>query len=229
MSRRPTVYLFDVDGTLIVTGGAGRRAMRRAFQEVVGHPDALEGIRLGGMTDRLILRHGLEVAGHDFEESVIEALLDRYLGHLDLELPKANGYRVLDGVPAALDFVEQLPNVAIGLGTGNIERGARAKLRRGQLEHRFAFGGFGSDAEDRVALLRAGAERGAALLDRSLDDVRLVVIGDTPRDIDAAAGLGAEIVAVATGGFDDAALREAGAAEVYARLDLQTALDALAG
>jgi len=181
------------------------------------------------MTDRLILRHGLEVVGHDFEEPVIEALLERYLDHLDAELPKAQGYRVLDGVPAALDFVEGLENVAIGLGTGNIERGARAKLRRGSLDHRFAFGGFGCDAEDRVALLRAGAERGAALLDRALDEVRVVVVGDTPRDIAAAEGLGAEIVAVATGGFDAAALREAGAADVYSRLDTRTALDALAG
>lgn len=226
---RPTVYLFDVDGTLIVTGGAGRRAMRRAFQEVVGHPDALEGIRLGGMTDRLILRHGLEVAGHDFEETVIEALLERYLDHLDEELPRAEGYRVLDGVTTALDVVEGLDGVAIGLGTGNIERGARAKLRRGSLDHRFAFGGFGSDAEDRVALLRAGAERGAAQLAVGLDEVRIVVVGDTPRDIAAAEGLGAEIVAVATGGFDAAALREAGAPEVYARLDTAEALDALAG
>lgn len=229
MSRRPTVFLFDVDGTLIVTGGAGRRAMRRAFEEVVGHPDALEGIKLGGMTDRLILRHGLEVAGHAFEEAVIETLLERYLTHLDTELPKASGYRVLDGVREALEFVEALEGVAIGLGTGNIERGARAKLRRGALDDRFTFGGFGCDAEDRVALLRAGAERGAAQLGLPFEEVRVVVVGDTPRDIAAAEGLGAEIVAVATGGFDAATLREAGAPEVYARLDLRPALDALAG
>jgi len=229
MSRRPTVYLFDVDGTLIVTGGAGRRAMRRAFEEVVGHPDALEGIKLGGMTDRLILRRGLEVAGHPFEEAMIEALLERYLARLDEELPNATGYRVLDGVLGALEFVEGLDDVAIGLGTGNIELGARAKLRRGELDHRFAFGGFGSDAEDRVALLEAGAERGAALLGRPLDAVRIVVVGDTPRDIDAAEGLGAEIVAVATGGFDAHALRTAGAPTVYARLDEAAALDALGG
>jgi len=229
MSRRPTVYLFDVDGTLIVTGGAGRRAMRRAFEEVVGHPDALEGIRLGGMTDRLILRHGLEVAGHPFEEAMIEALLERYLACLDEELPRADGYRVIDGVLGALEFVEGLADVAVGLGTGNIELGARAKLRRGELDHRFAFGGFGSDAEDRVELLRAGAERGAAILGEPLEAVRVVVVGDTPRDVDAAAGLGAEIVAVATGGFDVAALREAGAAEVHGRLDEASALDALGG
>ena len=229
MSRRPTVLLFDVDGTLLVTGGAGRRAMRRAFGEVVGHPDALEGIHLGGMTDRLILRHGLEVAGRTFEEAVIRALLDRYLSHLEEELPRSEGYRVIPGVAGALDFVETLELTAIGLGTGNVERGARAKLRRGGLDERFAFGGFGCDAEDRTELLRRGAERGAEWLGVPLEEARLVIVGDTPRDVAAAEALGAEILAVATGAFDAASLREAGAERVYRRLDDSAALDALAG
>ena len=229
MRRRPTVFLFDVDGTLLVTGGAGRRAMRRAFGEVVGHPDALAGIHLGGMTDRLILRQGLETVGRRFEESLVRELLDRYLEHLDEELPRAEGYRVMPGVPQALDFVERLEQVAVGLGTGNVERGARAKLTRGDLNHRFGFGGFGCDHEDRVELLRAGARRGASQLGVPLEEVRLVIVGDTPRDIAAAAALGAQIVAVATGGFDAAALREAGAAEVHRRLDDPAALDALGG
>ena len=229
MSRRPTVLLYDVDGTLLVTGGAGRRAMRRAFAEVVGHPDALEGIHLGGMTDRLILRHGLEIAGRPFEETVVQELIERYLQYLVEELPRSEGYRVIPGVLGSLDHVSTLENTAVGLGTGNVERGARAKLRHGALDERFAFGGFGCDAEDRTELLHRGAERGAAILGVPVDEVRVVIVGDTPRDVAAARELGAEIVAVATGAFDAEALREAGAERVFRRLDDAEALEALAG
>ena len=214
----PTVYLFDIDGTLLVTGGAGRRAMRRAFDEIVGFADALEGIHLGGMTDRLILRHGLQVVGREFEEEVVVALLDRYLTYLEEELPRSAGYRVMPGVQAAVDLCLQQPVAAVGLGTGNVERGARAKLRRAQLDGHFRFGGFGCDAEDRVELLRIGAERGARALGVPLAEARLVIIGDTPRDVAAAAALDAECIAVTTGAFSAEELREAGAEHVFASL-----------
>ena len=122
------------------------------------------------------------------------------------------------GVEALLDVVAEVTGVAVGLGTGNIEAGAWAKLDAVGLRGRFGFGGFGSDAEDRAALLRVGATRGAASLGAGIDECRVVVIGDTPRDLAAANAIGAECVLVATGTFTTAALRAARAPTVFETL-----------
>ncbi|MEM9068399.1 MAG: HAD family hydrolase [Myxococcota bacterium] len=195
-----TVLLFDVDGTLITTGGAGRRAMAQAFGDVCGDPTALESIRLGGRTDRSILREGLGRIGREFDETLFVAIVEAYLVHLAREVGASTEYHVMEG---AADLLRRCAaaDVALGLGTGNVRRGAEIKLERGDLAAHFGFGGFGDDAEDRGELLRAGARRGASALKVPLADCRVVVVGDTPRDIDAAAAIGAECVAVATGGY----------------------------
>lgn len=224
---RPTVLLFDIDGTLVSTGGAGRRAMIAAFVELYGRPDVFDGTSFAGMTDRAIVRHGVVAARGECDERAIDVGIDTYLVHLARELACADAYRVLPGVLDVVKTASAAARVAVGLGTGNVRRGAYAKLARGGLEAVFAFGGFGCDAEDRVALLRAGAQRGAERLGVAVEACRVVVIGDTPKDVAAAQGLGADCVGVGTGGFAPAKLVELGARCAFATLDEPGVCDAV--
>lgn len=223
---RPTVLLFDIDGTLLDTGGAGRRAMERAFARRHDRRDACARIAFGGMTDRAICRAGLEAIGVAPTAEAIDQILTAYLEALAEELVASTRARVMDGIHAALSACEQA-GCAVGLGTGNIEPGARLKLGRVGIADRFAFGGFGSDHEIRSELLRAGAERGAARLGAAVSACRVVVIGDTPKDILAAAAIGAECVAVATGSFSVEALSAHAPAWVFPDLSAGGAVRAL--
>ncbi len=224
---RPTILLFDVDGTLVLTGGAGRRAMNRGFAEVVGRPDACDGFSLAGMTDRAIVRAGLRAVGADDGASVIDQVLTAYLAALSDELSRADGYRVLQGVVPLLAALTGQPRVAVGLGTGNLRDGARIKLAHGDLWQPFAFGGFGCDAEDRAELVRKGAERGALGLGEPLDHCAVWVVGDTPRDVKAAQDNGFLCLAVATGGADLATLRSCAPELAVANLADSSVLSAL--
>jgi len=181
------------------------------------------------MTDRAIVRKGLEAIGRETSEAAIDAALDGYLEILEQEIASADGYRLHDGMLAALDAARTRQATAIGLGTGNVERGAYLKLRRAGVEDRFAFGGFGSDHEDRAELIRIGAERGAKQLGMNVSHCRVVVIGDTPKDVAAAAANGAESIGVATGPFGAEALRECGATAVFPDLAAPGALARLLG
>jgi phosphoglycolate phosphatase len=227
---RPTVLLFDIDGTLVTTGGVGRRAVERAFQRAHGRADACSLIRFDGMTDRSITRLGLEAIGVNATDVAIEALLDIYLGELQAELllSTPETYRVHVGVPEAL-AAASARGMLLGLGTGNLERGARLKLEHVGLYHHFDFGGFGSDHELRVELIRTGAERGAQRLGLPVSACRVVVIGDTPKDIDAARGIGAESIGVGTASFSAEQLREHGATHAFDDLRAPGALEALLG
>jgi phosphoglycolate phosphatase-like HAD superfamily hydrolase len=224
------VLLFDIDGTLVTTGGVGRRAVERAFARQHGRADACALIRFDGMTDRSITRLGLEAIGVPATELGIDALLDAYLEELRAELRRAQpeSYRVHAGVHEALRAAGQ-HGAALGLGTGNVVEGARLKLEHVGLYHHFTFGGFGSDHELRVELIRRGAERGAQSLGKPLAQCRVVVIGDTPKDIDAARGIGAESIGVGTGSFTAAQLREHGATHAFDDLSPPDALRALLG
>lgn len=217
---RAAIYLFDIDGTLVSTGGAGRRAMRAAFdRRWPGRAAEALTFGFGGMTDRAIVRAGAIALGTEPTEALIDEVLVSYVGCLEDELRQVSSHDgelddgpggrfvVHPGVLAAVDRARSSDASAVGLGTGNVREGARLKLSRGGLHDRFAFGGFGCDAEDRAELLRIGAARGAARLGRALADCRVVVIGDTPRDVDAAHAIGAECVAVATGTFTAEQLR----------------------
>lgn len=233
----PTVLLFDIDGTLVSTGGAGRRAMVGAFAQLHGKDDVFEGFSFAGMTDRAIARHGLGVVAGSAASSgsgvfapsapsprapldgEIDRVLGTYLDLLEAELARAETFRVLPGVVALLGTLRGRRDVAIGLGTGNVKRGAYAKLARGAIGDAFAFGGFGCDAEDRAALLRAGARRGAAMLGAPLEQCRVVVIGDTPKDVAAAKGIGAPCVAVGTGSYAADELHACGADRVFETLE----------
>ncbi len=228
---RPTVLLFDIDGTLVTTGGVGRRALELAFERAYGRRDACAGFRLDGMTDRAIVRGGLVALGLAPSPASIDAVLTRYLDVLAEEVAAAPAetYRVHEGISQTLDAAAARVHIAVGLGTGNIREGARIKLERVGLFRRFGFGGFGSDDEDRAALLRLGAERGAAALKVQLKEARVVVIGDTPKDVAAARGIAAESVAVGTGSYSAAQLREAGATWAFPSLAVPGAMEAVLG
>jgi phosphoglycolate phosphatase-like HAD superfamily hydrolase len=215
--RRPVIALFDLDGTLVSCGGAGRRAMVKAFADF-GAPPRVTEFDFGGMTDRAIARIGLRGAGLADDEATLDRFLARYLHHLRDDVPRSTRYRVLPGVLAVLDALAAHGHIAVGLGTGNLEEGARVKLAPARLHERFAFGGYGSDREDRAELLAIGAGRGAAHLGRSVSDCAVVVIGDTPRDVAAALAIGATCLAVATGQHPLAALEAAGAQHAVADL-----------
>ncbi|AUX45069.1 haloacid dehalogenase [Sorangium cellulosum] len=229
MRHHGTVLLFDIDGTLLSTGGAGRRAMERAFERFAGRRDACEAFSFAGMTDRAIIRAGFEALGREVTEAAIDALLAIYVELLAEEMSGTGEARVHRGVLEALDAAARRSGCAIGLGTGNVRVGAQAKLTRVGIYDRFAFGGFGCDHERRDELLRIGAARGAATLGALPEACRVVVIGDTPKDIAAAQAIGAESIAVATGTYDTAALAACGPTHCFSDLGAKGVLEALLG
>jgi phosphoglycolate phosphatase-like HAD superfamily hydrolase len=226
---RPAIYLFDIDGTIVTTGGSGRRAIERAFDRLHLRRDACDGISFGGMTDRAIVRAGLTAIGAPTSEQDIDAFLAVYLELLVEEVEIAREYRVHQGIEPAIEAVAARGACAVGLGTGNIREGARLKLARVGLFERFSFGGFGCDHEDRAELLRIGASRGASMLGVPVAECRVVVIGDTPKDIAAAKAIGAESIAVATGFFSPEALTACEPTRVFPDLAAPGALEVLLG
>jgi phosphoglycolate phosphatase-like HAD superfamily hydrolase len=206
------LLLFDIDGTLVLTGGAGVRALNRAFVEVLGVANAMERIRPHGKTDPAIIREIFEVCGDPRQCSDFMAqLLDAYVRFLPEEVSSSATYRVLPGIVHFLDEFHQHPDLALGLATGNVERGARIKLERGNLNRYFPFGGFGSDAESRTELVRRAAEKGAEHARQSVAPEDVFVIGDTPRDIHAGREAGFRTVGVATSDYSADDLNSAGA------------------
>lgn len=223
---KPLVLLFDIDGTLITTGGVGRRALELAFTELHGREDACQSFRLDGMTDRAIGRQALTAIGLEPTDAAIDAVLARYLQHLEQTVrgaPEAS-YRVHPGMREAVAWGRQHGH-AVGLGTGNVKRGAQLKLERVGLWEHFDFGGFGDDAEPRAELIAHGARRGRERLNDPQAEV--IVIGDTPKDVLAAQAIGARCLGVGTSVHTPAQLLAAGATWAFASLAVAGPLDAL--
>lgn len=227
------VYLFDIDGTLVSAGGAGRRAFERAVGEHCGPPDgALASLRLDGMTDRLIVRETLRLLGRAFEDGLCDTLLARYVDHLRTEI-HGPGYEVLPGVVETLEAL-RLREALVALCTGNVVEGARLKLARGGLDRYFDWGasavcGFAADGEDRVHVVRAALRRTSARLGREVAPREALVIGDTPRDVEAAHAVGIPVLGVATGRYGEEELRRAGADHVARSLSDEAARGVLFG
>jgi phosphoglycolate phosphatase len=204
------LLLFDVDLTLISTGGAGLRALNRACQKRLALEDAMDGISPSGKTDPSIVREIFAARSVQHDTCSFDDIIDLYLTFLREEVESTTQYRVLPGILDILNDMSQRSDVVLGLATGNVERGARIKLERGDLNRYFRFGGFGSDSENRTSLVRRAAEvasthHGAI----APDDV--FVIGDTPLDVIAGREAGFRTVGVATGKFSVDELRECGA------------------
>jgi phosphoglycolate phosphatase len=225
---RPTVLLFDIDGTLVTTGGAGRRAIDGAFEATWGRRDACSHFSFDGMTDRAIARGGLAAIGVEVTDAAIDQLLAEYVRRLEAEVRRTEDaqYRVHAGMREAVQAGLRA-GMAVGLGTGNVREGARVKLERVNLFRHFTFGGFGDDHEARAELIRVGAERGAAQLGVAREEARVVVVGDTPKDVAAAQAIGAECVGVATGSWSVEQLRACGATWAFGDLTSEGALDAV--
>lgn len=229
------LILFDIDGTILLTDGAGRRAIHRALLEEIGTTGPIESYRFDGKTDPQIVRELLTHAGHPDADRAdrVQAVCDRYLGLLEAELTSPTQQtRVMAGVMellAALAAFEAERHVLVGLLTGNLERGAALKLRSaGIAPTRFALGAYGSDAAHRPELPDIARRRAEALLGASLPGRDVVIVGDTPDDVACARPIDAQTVAVATGYFDTTALQAAGATHVFSDLsDTRAVLDAL--
>lgn len=221
---RHSVLLFDIDGTLVQAAGAGRRAFERALADHGGPVNGeLAGLRLDGMTDRLICRESLALLGRPFDETSCDAILDRYVEHLAEELA-GPGFAVLPGVIPLLEALASRHEAVVGLCTGNVVSGARLKLARGGLERFFDWGanavcGFAADGEARERVVAAALRRASARLGRVVDPREALVIGDTPRDVTAAHHAGIPVLAVATGRYDVDVLAATGAEYVVPTLE----------
>jgi phosphoglycolate phosphatase-like HAD superfamily hydrolase len=208
---RVSLLLFDIDRTLIDTGGAGRRALCIAFFQLTGIERGTEGIIPDGKTDPLIIVEMFQRRlGRRPTDGELGKMKELYLRLLQEEIKKSKGYRVLAGVRELLEELSKDPQVLLGLGTGNFERGARIKLSRANLNRFFSFGGFGSDSMDRDVVLKIGIERGRELARISGKEVEAVyVVGDTPYDIEAGKRVGARVIAVASGKYSISQLEAA--------------------
>jgi phosphoglycolate phosphatase-like HAD superfamily hydrolase len=203
--------LFDIDGTLLVTGGAGAVAWQRAFFELHGVEANIEEHTHAGMTDpeiaEIVFR---EVIGRDGSEGERAEAIAGYLGHLADAVDESEGYRLMPGIEEILPRLAS-QGIVLGLVTGNVEPAARIKLARADLNRWFPFGGFGSDARDRTELTKKAVERGGEAAGHPLDPETVIAVGDTPRDVLAGQGAGIRVVGVATGAYSVAEQREAGA------------------
>lgn len=224
------LLLFDVDWTLVNSGGAGGRAMNLAFAHLFGIENGFAAIELTGRTDRAIFREAVRI--HGLDDSQFPALLERFQGayprFLRQILPQCQGY-VLPGVRELLEGIQTASGAYPGLATGNFEEGARLKLGHFGLYDSFVAGGFGGDSEERADVVRVAIERVAAVAGAD-EPHEVYVIGDTPLDIAAAQANGVRPVAVATGSFSAEDLKAAGAEMVFPDFSRwQDALDVLLG
>jgi len=213
VQSQPKILLFDIDGTLLTAGGAGRRALALAFEELTGVPGVVAGVDFRGMPDGLIVEQALARLSLSINADTIYT---HYLKHLERELQAAQASRALPGAAELLTALDREGKaVAIGLGTGNIEPAAYLKLERVGLEGFFGFGGFGSDHRLRSDILRTAAKRGSQQLGRAVSECDTIVIGDSFHDVDAALEIGARAVCVGTSGIAIDQLKARGAHHVF--------------
>jgi phosphoglycolate phosphatase-like HAD superfamily hydrolase len=197
---RKKLLLFDIDGTLLLTGRAGEHALRIALQERFGVEDDLSSISFAGSTDGAIVRQMFEANAIPHTPENVADLLDGYVHHLGLELPKREG-RVLPGIVELLDALHEREDCVLGLLTGNIEKGAELKLSHYGVWDYFEFGAFADDHVDRNRLGPLAQSRAVEKHGISFEARDVFVLGDTPRDIDCARAAGFVAVAIATGSY----------------------------
>jgi phosphoglycolate phosphatase len=207
----PQAVLFDIDGTLISTGGAGARSWRYAFEELHGIPADIGQFTDAGMTDPTVARLTFKaVLDRDPTPRELATVMAAYLDRLPYEVEHSEKYRVLDGAEDLLKRLARDHGILLGITSGAVEAAAHIKLSRAGFNRYFPFGGYGSDSPDRVELTKKALERGQMLLGEKIDPQRTLVVGDTPKDLDAAHGAGCIALGVATGHYSREQLEEAG-------------------
>jgi phosphoglycolate phosphatase len=203
--------LFDIDGTLLITGGAGAAAWQRAFEELYGVEANIGEHTYAGMTDpeiaAIVFREVIDRDGSGEERA---KAIGCYLKHLPETVAESSGYRVMPGIEELLARLID-DGLLLGLVTGNIEAAAHIKLARGHLNRFFSFGGYGSDSADRTEVTKAALGRATLVSGGAVTAEACVAVGDTPRDVEAGHGAGIRVVGVATGAYSTALLADAGA------------------
>jgi phosphoglycolate phosphatase len=213
------ILLFDIDGTLVSTGGAGAAAWKRAFEELHGIPADIGEYTDAGMTDPDVGAKTFAAILHrDPTPHELAQLIQRRLEHLPEAVAESEGYKVLPGVPERLRQLSHDGHL-LGIITGNGDGAAYIKLARGDLSRWFTFGAYAGAGLQRSDIVRTAVERAEATVGRNVPNTEISVIGDTPLDIEAAHAVGCTAIAVATGHYDRAALRDAGADHVLATLE----------
>jgi len=211
MADSPRAVLFDIDGTLLVTGGAGAVAWQRAFEGLYGVEANIDEHTDAGMTDpeiaAIVFR---EVVGREGSPEERAKAIGSYLRQLPDTVAESNGYRLMPGVESLLDRLIDAGTL-LGLVTGNVEAAAHIKLARGHLNRFFSFGGYGSDSSDRVVVTKAAVQRAELVSGGTLQNGACIAVGDTPRDVAAGHGAGIKVVGVATGSYTVDQLSAAGA------------------
>src|SRR3954470_12676965 len=211
MAAKRLAILFDIDGTLIDTGGAGAASWRLAFDEFYGIPADIGEFTDAGMTDPDVGRKTFEAVMHRApERAEFARLLERRLHYMHETVEHSTSYRVLPGVE------EMLPKLIdegylLGIVTGNVEAAAHIKLHRANLNRFFSFGGYGSDSDDRPELTRVALRRASQVFGEAIEDEQAFAVGDTPLDVTGAHGAGIQCVGVGSHKYTADQLREAGA------------------
>jgi phosphoglycolate phosphatase len=208
---RTQAILFDIDGTLIESGGASDRAWHRAFEELHGVHVEISKVTGKGVPDPAVGRQAFEaVIGREATDGEMAKLMALRLKYLPEEVDNSPGYRTM---PGAEELLERLidDGYLLGVTTGNVEGAAHIKLSRANLNRFFAFAGYGSDSPDRTELTKRALERGSVVFGKPLDLARCFSVGDTPRDVEAGHGAGIRVTGVATGKYSLDELREGGA------------------
>lgn len=214
-SIRTQLLLFDIDGTLLLSGGAGKRALNRAFKESFGADDGFDSIPVAGRTDELIFKDALERSGKTATASSRSEFFSRYYKYLEQEIVHPGRNKgLMPGVRLLLERLSPLSNVVIGLLTGNFAAAAKIKLQYFGIWDYFVFGAYGDDAPVRDDLVPIAVSRARASDVVIASDVEAIVVGDTPLDVRCAIAGGARSVAVCTGSYGEYELREAGADSV---------------
>ena len=227
-SVKTKLVLFDIDGTLLTSGGAGEKALRLGIKDRFGVDEDFKEIEIAGRTDsgiarQVLLKHGLPETPEN-----LTAFYDGYLHHLSALLPQLQGH-LLPGILPLLDELQARGDIVLGLLTGNLQRGAELKLTHYGVWHYFECGAYADDHHDRNELGSFARKRATERHGVEFTPTNIYVLGDTPHDITCARAIGARVVAIATGNFTRAQLAEHQPDWLFDDLsDLATVLSAIA-
>lgn len=228
------LILFDIDGTILLTSGAGRRAITAALAAEAPDPASWEGIRFDGKTDPQIVGEILQAAGHpdSTNREFVASLCTRYVGLLEDELQHPRTVTtIMPGILPLLDALEARDDILLGLLTGNMVQGANLKLTAaGIVPARFKVGAYGSDSHHRPDLPAIAARRAEPYFGRVPAGREVIIIGDTPADVTCGLGIRARAIGVATGSYAVADLQAAGAHAAFTDLsDTERVIEAIVG